>query len=320
MHRKVALELNNIEDIRNFLTNTALEMLLLLDSLFEEQTALDRLLLLKVCCKPCIVVVVVWYIHAVALHFPEDINDPMWNMLRLLSTDTFELLYDTMDETLLHVTTPDFRTCDNTLSPTELCLSEHFLLDSASTTEGNVSPVPIESTADEASATKQLLTPGVELPRNEQSIRAPFQWRTPDPKKRHKHANGAIQKNVSAPRARSALRQELTNNKENSFIKYDHHTWKHNLEQDFDVQDDTPPKEQTKLTYSHFYGFVLQTATASDGAICVECKEYRHKYDFTKSQWRNRPRDYRRCKHCTGECGTDSLVGPLFKSPSGKHK
>ena len=46
------------------------------------------------------------------------------------------------------------------------------------------------------------------------------------------------------------------------------------------------------------------------GAFCVECKRWCHKFDFTKSQWRNRPRGFRRCKYCTGEVGSDSKVAP----------
>ena len=53
----------------------------------------------------------------------------------------------------------------------------------------------------------------------------------------------------------------------------------------------------------------------SGGAYCVECKQWRHKFDFTKSQWRNRPRGFRRCKFCTGEIGSDSKVSPADGSP-----
>jgi len=52
----------------------------------------------------------------------------------------------------------------------------------------------------------------------------------------------------------------------------------------------------------------------ANGATCVECGEYRHKYDFTKSQWRNRPRGFRRCKYCTGEGGTDSRISSYDNS------
>eukprot|EP01083_Nonionella_stella_P081040 223028_1 len=53
----------------------------------------------------------------------------------------------------------------------------------------------------------------------------------------------------------------------------------------------------------------------SGGAYCVECNEWRHKFDFTKSQWRNRPRGFRRCKFCTGEGGSDSKQSPHDWSP-----
>ena len=53
----------------------------------------------------------------------------------------------------------------------------------------------------------------------------------------------------------------------------------------------------------------------SGGAYCVECKHWRHKFDFTKSQWRNRPRGFRRCKFCTGEAGSDSKVSPADGAP-----
>lgn len=48
-----------------------------------------------------------------------------------------------------------------------------------------------------------------------------------------------------------------------------------------------------------------------DGAHCVQCHIWRHKFGFTKSQWRNRPREFRRCKWCTGEIGTDSKAVPV---------
>ena len=54
----------------------------------------------------------------------------------------------------------------------------------------------------------------------------------------------------------------------------------------------------------------------SGGAYCVECNEWRHKFDFTKSQWRNRPRGFRRCKFCTGEVGSDSKQSPSEWSPT----
>ena len=53
----------------------------------------------------------------------------------------------------------------------------------------------------------------------------------------------------------------------------------------------------------------------SGGAYCVECNQWRHKFDFTKSQWRNRPRGFRRCKFCTGEVGSDSKQAPSEWSP-----
>ncbi|ETO36313.1 hypothetical protein RFI_00750 [Reticulomyxa filosa] len=60
------------------------------------------------------------------------------------------------------------------------------------------------------------------------------------------------------------------------------------------------------VTQNINYPFKNLTLGRANGATCVECGKYRHKYDFTKSQWRNRPRDFRRCKYCTGEGGTDS--------------
>jgi len=56
---------------------------------------------------------------------------------------------------------------------------------------------------------------------------------------------------------------------------------------------------------------VAKQRRGNGGAYCVECNEWRHKFDFTKSQWRNRPRGFRRCKYCTGEIGSDSKIAPM---------
>ena len=67
------------------------------------------------------------------------------------------------------------------------------------------------------------------------------------------------------------------------------------------IADDSPASTQ-------------QQRRGSGGAYCVECNQWRHKFDFTKSQWRNRPRGFRRCKVCTGEIGSDSKAAPTKNS------
>ena len=42
--------------------------------------------------------------------------------------------------------------------------------------------------------------------------------------------------------------------------------------------------------------------------ICCSCHKKKSKWEFTKSQWKNRPRCQRRCKNCTGEHGTMSAI------------
>merc|ERR1719188_1182666 len=47
-----------------------------------------------------------------------------------------------------------------------------------------------------------------------------------------------------------------------------------------------------------------------DYAMCCQCNLMKHKWDYTKSQWKNRPRWYRRCKSCIGQRGTVSKASP----------
>jgi len=73
-----------------------------------------------------------------------------------------------------------------------------------------------------------------------------------------------------------------------------------------------PRQEQQHVTRRQYLNMTPRQENCpqenGDYAMCCQCNLMKHKWDYTKSQWKNRPRWYRRCKSCIGERGTVSKL------------